>query len=624
MSQIDTHVRRVRNKLALAEFVHLWAQSLLVATILVLAYVLLRQFTLLKLPGERFWLIGLASVTFFYALTLAIARRPGAMLTAVAIDDRLGLFEKFSTALHARQNPDAFAQAAVLDAEQAAKTVDLHKQFPIKFPTSFGYALFVAIVSVGLLGLIEPRNLFASDDPTPPEKKPEDNKAIEQARDAIKKTIAAIELAPKAVTDAEAIQLAKAELRELARAPNLDPKSASRKALSALQDLEQAKLQVAKSQKFADARNNEKMLEKMDPGDDAKGPVADAQRDIAKGNLGGAIEKLDEVVEKFDQMDPKKQEEAAKQMQQMAKQLQQLANNPQQQQQMQQKLQQMGMNQQQAQQAMNALQQAAQGNPQAQQQLQQMAQQAMQQMNGGQGPTQAQQQQVQQMLKQLQSQANTQAQAQQMSQAAQAMAQAMQQQANPGQSPNPGQQNPNGQQPGQPAAQTPQQQMAKASQQMQQQLQNMQAIAQDAQQVAAAQQAAAAAQQAAQGASGGPGQGDQGQGQGNNNGQGNQPGDNQGQPGGGGGNEGPGGGMMDVAEAPFTIKEEISKSKDNKDGKIIAATFVKADALRGESKAAVKEVAESAVRDATDEVNTERVSRQAQKVVKDYFGSMGE
>lgn len=82
--------------------------------------------------------------------------------------------------------------------------------------------------------------------------------------------------------------------------------------------------------------------------------------------------------------------------------------------------------------------------------------------------------------------------------------------------------------------------------------------------------------------------------------------------------------MMGVAEAPFTIKEEVSKSKDNKDGKIIAATFVKADALKGESKAAVKEVAESAVRDATDEVDTERVSRQAQKVVKDYFGSMGE
>lgn len=621
MSQIDTHVRRVRNKLAMAEFVHLWAQSLLVVTLLVLAYVLLRQFTLLKLPGERFWLMGVASISVLYATMLAIVRRPGAMLAAVAIDDRLGLLEKFSTALHARPNPDAFAQAAVLDAEQVAKAVDLHKQFPIKFPTSIGYALVVAIISIGLLGLIEPRNLFASDDPTPPEKKPEDTQAIDQARDAIKKTIAAIELAPKAVTDTEAIQLAKAELRELARAPNLDPNAASRKALSALQDLEQAKLQIAKSQKFADARNNERMLEKIDPSEDAKGPVADAQRDIAKGNLSGAIDKLDDVVKKFDQMDPKKQEEAARQMQQMAKQLQQLANNPQQQQQMQQKLQQMGMNQQQAQQAMNALQQAAQGNPQAQQQLQQLAQQAMQQMNGGQGPTQAQQQQVQQMLQKLQSQANTQAQAQQMSQAAQAMAQAMQQQA--GQQPNPGQQPPKGQQPGQPTAQTPQQQMAQASQQMQQQLQNMQAIAQDAQQVAAAQQAAQAAQQAAQGAAGGQSGADQGQGQGDN-GQGNQPGNNQCQPGGGAENEGPGGGMMGVAEAPFTIKEEVSKSKDNKDGKIIAATFVKADALKGESKAAVKEVAESAVRDATDEVDTERVSRQAQKVVKDYFGSMGE
>ena len=80
---------------------------------------------------------------------------------------------------------------------------------------------------------------------------------------------------------------------------------------------------------------------------------------------------------------------------------------------------------------------------------------------------------------------------------------------------------------------------------------------------------------------------------------------------------------MDIAESPFTIKQEVSKSKDIEKGKVIAATFVKADALKGESKATMKEVAESAVKDSTDEVDSERVGRQAQKVVKDYFGSLG-
>ena len=78
-----------------------------------------------------------------------------------------------------------------------------------------------------------------------------------------------------------------------------------------------------------------------------------------------------------------------------------------------------------------------------------------------------------------------------------------------------------------------------------------------------------------------------------------------------------------MGEAPFTVKQEVSKSKDDDKGRVIAATLVKADALKGETKAEVREVAKAAMQDATDEVDSERVGRQAQKVVRDYFGSMG-
>jgi hypothetical protein len=633
MSRIDTHISRIRNKLAMAEFVHSGSQALLVGALVVLAYVLLRQFTLMVLPHEWILLGVVGGLTVFYAIVMAILRRPDELVTAVAIDDRLGLKEKFSTALHARKRTDPFSQAAVVDAEQTAQSVSLYKHFPIKYPNAIGHALVVGIVGLALLMFVEPRNLFASDAPKVPPKKIDEAKEKDEARAIVKQAIAAIEMQPKSVAEEESIQLAKAELRELAKAPNIDAPAAKRKALSTLQDLQSViKQQIDKNQKFADAKNQERLFQKMDPGDEAAGPVADAQREIAKGNLGAAIDKIDDVVKKFDQLDEEKQKQAAQQMQQMAKQLQQMANNPQAQQQMQQKLQQMGMNQQQAQQAMNAMQQAAQGNPQAQQQLQQMAQQAMQQMNNGQGATAHQQQQIQQALQQMQGQANTQAQAQQLAQAAQAMAQAMQQQAaqqgQPGQAGQQGQQanqgqnsQQNGQQPG---GQTPQQQMAQAGQQMQQQLQQMQAIAQDAQQVQAAQQAAQQAQQAAQGGlanNAQQGQGQQGQGQQGQGQQGQQPGAAQG-PG-----VGQGQGMNAASgapEAPFTTKQEVSKSKDIEKGRIIAATFVKADALKGESKAEVREVAEAAMQESTDEVDTERVSRQAQKVVKDYFGSMGE
>jgi hypothetical protein len=165
--------------------------------------------------------------------------------------------------------------------------------------------------------------------------------------------------------------------------------------------------------------------------------------------------------------------------------------------------------------------------------------------------------------------------------------------------------------------------MAAAQQAMQDQLEQMQAAQQDAAQVAAAQQAAQDAAQGAQEGMNGE-QANQGQegGQGQQPGQ--QPGQQAGQPGNGPGGQGRGAGERGVAEAPFTVKQEVSKSKDIEKGRVIAATLVKADAVKGESKAQVRDVAKAAMQESTDEIESERVGRQAQKVVRDYFGSMAE
>ncbi|MBV8780048.1 MAG: hypothetical protein JO353_01510, partial [Phycisphaerae bacterium] len=43
---------------------------------------------------------------------------------------------------------------------------------------------------------------------------------------------------------------------------------------------------------------------------------------------------------------------------------------------------------------------------------------------------------------------------------------------------------------------------------------------------------------------------------------------------------------------------------------------------KGESKAQLKDVAASAIKDPTDEIDQDRISRQAQSVVRKYFNSM--
>jgi hypothetical protein len=158
----------------------------------------------------------------------------------------------------------------------------------------------------------------------------------------------------------------------------------------------------------------------------------------------------------------------------------------------------------------------------------------------------------------------------------------------------------------------------------------MEAIKQDMQQMQAAQKAG----QQGGGQAGGNG-GKQGGGQNGNQpgGQGQKPGGQGGQgewkpgkpDGAGAGMGGPGigaGGTAPVEEAPFDFKEEISKSQENEKGQILAQTLVKSDAEKGESTAELREVVRSNLQESTDEVDNQRISRQAQKAVRDYFSGI--
>jgi len=78
------------------------------------------------------------------------------------------------------------------------------------------------------------------------------------------------------------------------------------------------------------------------------------------------------------------------------------------------------------------------------------------------------------------------------------------------------------------------------------------------------------------------------------------------------------------AQAPYQTKMEISQSEDIASGKILANTLVKDKSIKGESKAKLSEVAQAALSEQTDEVDQERIGKQAQKVVKGYFETIQE
>lgn len=625
MSRLDSHVAAVQNRLALRIFTGAVAWAAVIFAGVLLVAVLLNRIFLLSPPRPIMWIYGGLAAVLLASIAYALGKRPGPREAAVPIDERLGLKEKISTALFMRSDTDPFARAAVLDAEQTAQqvVVNMGQHFPIRFPKHAYIAVGLLILTWASYKMIDPMNLF--DRKAVAAKQAEEKAKVDEAKANIEKAIARIEAMPKVAGSEEALQVAKAELQGMLKQPIVDPNKANRTAVKAMQDLNEAlKEQAKNSAKYAQAQNEMKMMRSMQKPMEGQGPVADAHRAIADGKFSEAIDELSKAIENFEKLDKEQKEEAAKQMQQLSQQLQQMANNPAADQKMQQQMQQMGMNQQQQQQAQQLMRQAAQGDKQAQQQMQQMMQQVQQQMNNGQGPNQQQQQQMQQMMQQMQAQQNAQQTAQQMAQAAQQMAQAMRQATQQAQ-------NQQGQQQQGQQQQQQQQGMAQAMNAMQQQLQNMQAAAQDAQQIAAAQAAAQAAQAAAQQAMNGnaaAGQGGPGEGMwnpGNLNGQNNPNQRFNGQAGFAGANQG-GIGAGDrtyKAPAPFAVKQEIDPSQDDPNGRILASQFIKdLNPDRGNSTQTLKEVAERAVNEQTDEIDQERVSRQAASAVREYFKSI--
>ena len=615
MSRLDRHVATVQTKLFLRRFFNALAwSSLVLAGLTLLAVVVntfFRIFTDYMPNFPKFWvLVGGGIVCVIVALVYALIRKPSREQAAAAIDERLRLKEKFSTAIYVRPSSDPFAMAAVRDAERTAENVNLGKQFPIPFPKPAYTTALLALCAFLLAQFVTPLSLFGQK--TLQAKKPETQIAQQSAKEAVARAIAAVDAMPKSNQNSDEFRKLVAELRDINKSSKIDdPSRASRRALQALQEVNnQATKEWDKAKKYAEAQTA--LMQSLQPPDDAKGPVGEARRKIAKGDFDQASVKLEDAVKNFDKMDQKSKEDAAKQMEQAAQQLQQLAQNPQVQQQIQQQLQQMGANQAQAQAMQKLMEEAAKGDQKAAQQLQQQAQKMAQQMNNGQGPNQQQQQQMQQAMQQMQAQANAQNQAGALGQAAKQMAQAMQ-----------GQQGANGQQNPQQA-----QAMQQAQQGMKEALQNMQAVKQDLQQMAQQQQAAQQAMQQGQQCANGQAQpGPQGQGQQPGQGQ-NGPfaqGDPQGKQGNGRG--GPGqavGGNADKATVPFGSKMEQSPSQDNDKGRILASYMVKDKADPGVQRMMMQELIKKAQNEATDEVDSEHANRSAQKVAQEYFRTMAQ
>ena len=104
MSRLDQHVSAVRNKLAIEKFIIAIAWALLIFAAACLLVIVVNRAFQWTLPKLSWWFYGGLGVSLLSAIVIAMLRRPDQHAAAVAIDQKLGLKEKFSTALSIRRN----------------------------------------------------------------------------------------------------------------------------------------------------------------------------------------------------------------------------------------------------------------------------------------------------------------------------------------------------------------------------------------------------------------------------------------------------------------------------------------------------------------------------------------
>jgi DNA segregation ATPase FtsK/SpoIIIE-like protein len=331
-----------------------------------------------RLPAASFiawaWVLpALAGVCLLAAMFIWSRRRLDELQVALAVDDRLDLRERLSTALHCHDRSDAFARAAVEDAVQTARDPrmreSVRRRFTVIAPRNWWISPVMVIVACGVLFMPQ-IDLFATE-PTIDEQ--EWAQAKQEAADELEAVVEVVEdkellkseLAGF-VSDLEKPGTPTDQLRK--------PEDLKRDALKKVTKLNRKLDEILNGEKGKTADALEDMLSKLkSPGE---GPAKDVADALARGDFKAAKDALEALMEQArnNELDPQQQEQLAQQMQNLAQQLEQLA---QQQDALQQALQQAGLNPQLAnnpQALQQAIQQAQNLNQQQKQQLQQMAQ----------------------------------------------------------------------------------------------------------------------------------------------------------------------------------------------------------------------------------------------------------
>jgi len=374
MDDIRNLLRIARHRLETTTFLNRAHQVAIVATAIALALIIVD-----KAPAEEFlawkWILpSLGAVWLAVSAGLWYRARRTELQVAVAVDDRLDLREKLSTALHCQGRDDVFAQAAIEDAVSTARQPRnrerVSRHFKVQPPHGWWISPLIVLLAI-MVSFLSPLNLFADEEPTP-------DAAVQQVKAEVQTSMDDLvkQIKEKPQLTSELSDL----LGELTKdgldpdAMKKSPEDLKRDAIKKVTDLSKKLDEILNGEKNKTLEALDQTLSQLKTPED--GPAKDLADAMAAGNFQAALKALDDLKAAMEkgELTEEQKKQLEKQLEEMAKQLEQMAKNKEQ---LEAALKQAGLDPQLANNP-QALQQAIQNNPnlneQQKQQLQQMAQ----------------------------------------------------------------------------------------------------------------------------------------------------------------------------------------------------------------------------------------------------------
>lgn len=270
---------------------------------------------------------ALALTAGLAALGLWWRRRQNEVQVAIAVDQRLELREKLSTALQIAGREDAFARAAVEDAVSVARDArtreQVRRRFPVEPPRRWWLAPSIALVAVLAALFIPQGDLFARS----PQREP----AAQPIPVEVQTTLAS---AAEMLKQNEALGDELKDVLDQLRVDRLDPtamktpEGARREALKKLTDVTDRLEEIVKGEKGKTAEALSSALSKLKTSEQ-DGLASELTKAMKSGDFQAAkeaIEKLQQMAENGE-MSPEQKEQLAKALDDLSKQLARMAED---------------------------------------------------------------------------------------------------------------------------------------------------------------------------------------------------------------------------------------------------------------------------------------------------------